>query len=58
MQFHVLTPPSDVIAKSGLTIAPYDGAAEFWVDKIEDILTLFGDEELHEVIDVSIDCRE
>ncbi|THG94670.1 hypothetical protein EW026_g6848 [Hermanssonia centrifuga] len=39
-QFHVLTPPSDVLASAGVTIAPYDGMAEMWVDKI-DLLELF-----------------
>ncbi|THG98646.1 hypothetical protein EW026_g3585 [Hermanssonia centrifuga] len=44
-QFHVLESPSSQLAAIGLPIAPYDGAAEFWVDKIEDLLALFGDEE-------------
>ena len=39
-----------MLAACGLTIAPYDGVADFWVEKIEDMLTLFGDEEYQQVI--------
>ncbi|CAL1696219.1 unnamed protein product [Somion occarium] len=44
-QFHVLEQPSQELAKIGLPVAPYDGAAEFTIEKIEDLLALFGDEE-------------
>ncbi|PSR75387.1 hypothetical protein PHLCEN_2v9145 [Hermanssonia centrifuga] len=44
-QFHVLTQPSEALAAAGVPIAPYDGMAEMWVDKIEDLLELFQDEE-------------
>ena len=33
----------------GVPIAQWDGAAEFWVDKPEDLLALFGDAEYQEV---------
>jgi hypothetical protein len=29
----------------GLPIAPYDGAAEFYAEKLEDILAVFGDKD-------------
>lgn len=32
-----------------MPIAPYDGAAEFWVEKIEDLFALFADKEYQEV---------
>ncbi|KDR82193.1 hypothetical protein GALMADRAFT_58684, partial [Galerina marginata CBS 339.88] len=44
-QFHVLEPQSRALAEAGLPIAEFDGAAEFWVDKLEDLLALFGDGE-------------
>ncbi|THG98645.1 hypothetical protein EW026_g3584 [Hermanssonia centrifuga] len=37
--------PSEALAAAGVPIAPYDGMAEMWVDKIEDLLELFQDEE-------------
>lgn len=45
----MLEPQSKAAAAAGLPIAEFDGAAEFWVDKIEDLLALFGDEEYLEV---------
>ncbi|KAF7793158.1 hypothetical protein EIP86_004267 [Pleurotus ostreatoroseus] len=44
-QFHMLGPQTDALAAAGLPIAPFDGAAEFWVEKVEDLLAVFGDEE-------------
>jgi hypothetical protein len=41
----VLEPQSKAAAVAGLPIAEFDGAAEFWVDKIEDLFALFADEE-------------
>ncbi|CAL1696218.1 unnamed protein product [Somion occarium] len=43
-QFHILEQPSEELVKIGLPVAPYDGAAEFTVEKLEDLLALFGDE--------------
>ncbi|TDL16824.1 hypothetical protein BD410DRAFT_794923 [Rickenella mellea] len=44
-QFHVLPKVTEEFAALGMPMAPYDGAAEFWCEKKEDILALFGDEE-------------
>ncbi|KAK7694261.1 hypothetical protein QCA50_001441 [Cerrena zonata] len=44
-QFHVLDGPSKELEAIGLPLAPYDGAAEFEVEKLSDLLALFGDEE-------------
>lgn len=45
----MLEQPSQELAKIGLPVAPYDGAAEFTIEKIEDLLALFGDEEYQKV---------
>ncbi|TDL15531.1 hypothetical protein BD410DRAFT_756379 [Rickenella mellea] len=44
-QFHVLPKLQDEFASLGMSLAPYDGAAEFWCEKKEDIFALFSDEE-------------
>ncbi|TDL26764.1 hypothetical protein BD410DRAFT_782809 [Rickenella mellea] len=44
-QFHVLPKGSDELATLGISLAPYDGAAEFLCDKKEDVFALFNDEE-------------
>ncbi|KIM35575.1 hypothetical protein M413DRAFT_32431 [Hebeloma cylindrosporum] len=44
-QFHVLEPQSKASAAAGLPIADFDGAAEFWVESLQDLFALFGDEE-------------
>ena len=44
-QFHVLPAPSAALAAAGMPIAQFDGAAEFWVEKMEDLLAVFSDEE-------------
>ena len=41
----MLEPQSKAIAAAGLPIAEFDGAAEFWVDTLQDLFALFGDEE-------------
>ncbi|KAF9455456.1 EthD domain-containing protein [Collybia nuda] len=44
-QFHVLPSHSKTLASIGLTVASFDGAAEFYVEKMEDLLAVFGDTE-------------
>ncbi|KAJ3558502.1 hypothetical protein NM688_g888 [Phlebia brevispora] len=48
--FHLLSPSSDALEKAGFNIAPYDGAAELWVEKLEDLLAVFGDEDYHKIV--------
>jgi len=38
-----------MFAGLGLAIAPYDGAAEFEVEKVEDLLAFFGDGDYQKV---------
>ncbi|KAF7420841.1 hypothetical protein PC9H_011359 [Pleurotus ostreatus] len=44
-QFHILPEESNCLANVGWRAAPYDGAADFFVEKLEDLLSLFGGEE-------------
>ena len=37
------------MAVAGVAFAEFDGVAEFWVDKVEDLLELFHDAEYQEV---------
>ncbi|KAE9386860.1 hypothetical protein BT96DRAFT_891349 [Gymnopus androsaceus JB14] len=44
-QFHVLPQYNETFESMGLPIAPFDGAAEFYVEKLDNLLALFGDEQ-------------
>ncbi|KAJ3558504.1 hypothetical protein NM688_g887 [Phlebia brevispora] len=44
-QFHVLSPAADMIASAGFSVPAFDGAAEFWVDSMEDMLAFIGSED-------------
>ncbi|EIM86301.1 uncharacterized protein STEHIDRAFT_122222 [Stereum hirsutum FP-91666 SS1] len=44
-QFHILSKESETVAALGLPIGPYDGAAEFYVNDLKDLLAVFGGEE-------------
>ena len=47
MQFHVFPPAASApLAAAGVPIdTEWDGAAEFWMEKLEDLVALFGDAE-------------
>lgn len=49
MQFHILSKESETLAALGLPIGPYDGAAEFYVNDLKDLLAVFGGEEYQQV---------
>lgn len=51
----MLEPQSKAIAAAGLPIAEFDGAAEFWVDTLQDLFALFGDEEYLKVCHIYSD---
>jgi hypothetical protein len=48
-QFHSHPNHSETLASIGLPITPWDGAAEFYLDKMEDLSAVFGDPEYLEV---------
>ena len=51
MQFHVFPPAASTpLAAAGVPIdTEWDGAAEFWMEKLEDLVALFGDAEYQAV---------
>ena len=48
-QFHISAEASGAMAIAGVAFAEFDGVADFWVDKVEDLLELFHDAEYQEV---------
>ncbi|KAJ6620027.1 hypothetical protein B0H10DRAFT_2023351 [Mycena sp. CBHHK59/15] len=49
-QFHVSTQTNNKLAARGLPVMTYDGIAEWEANKLEDILELFGSEEIVKTI--------
>ncbi|CAL1708482.1 unnamed protein product [Somion occarium] len=45
-QFHLAPQHSETLAAAGFPIAPYDGVADVYVDKIEDVFAIFADEDV------------
>ncbi|KAJ7584133.1 hypothetical protein C8J56DRAFT_952698 [Mycena floridula] len=44
-QFHVLADETATLTGMGLPVAQFDGVAELYVEKLEDLLKLFGDKD-------------
>ncbi|KAJ6576411.1 EthD domain-containing protein [Mycena vulgaris] len=49
-QFHILKPESDQLAAAGFPVPKYDAAAEFIVEKLDDLMELLQDQEYQQKV--------